>query len=619
MPRTQRRTASPSSLVPRPSSSSARHPGAVLALLLVLAQSAAAQTRQVEIVNADRVEVSTDSLDGTVRRLSGDVRLRQDTTALRADRAVQFVDRNQVELTGAVRIVSGTDTLTADRVLYDSLAKTARATGRVRVGDGTSTLFAPTVTYSSRDEISTFADGGRILHEGAVITSPSGRYSSAQRRARLDGPLTITDSAGVATADRGDYDARLQRLDLAGAVHLERELEALDADSLVYFRRTERARAFGQVVLERRELQDSTATDSVAGGAAARRAFLFGERLAFDGKAETAAMRSPDAARDPLLVVFDTDADGATDTTFARAPRLDATREIRPSAAPGVAADTLQVLTAAGGARLRRPDLGAVADSVRFVREVPGLAEGADSTAQAAPTRDRLALFGAAPPRVWADGAQISGDTLRASGRGGDVDSLRVLGRAFLVRPDSVTARLNQIRGGQMLARLRDGQVWRLAVWPTAEALYFRADEQGALAGADRVSADSLAFRFADPGAPGQAGDLREVAGFGGVAGTAYPARAVPPDLALPGLAYAPDDEPTPASLLAPDDWERRWLDAFIAPTPRSPAPALSSEPDAAPSASDGPAPRAVAPSSTPPPDASPDPAPPSDGGADVE
>ena len=543
--------------------------------------SASAQTRQVEIVNADRVEVSTDSLDGTVRRLTGDVRLRQDTTALRADRAVQFVDRGEVEMTGSVRIVSGTDTLTADRVLYNSIAKTARATGRVRVGDGTSTLFAPTVTYRTRDEVSAFADGGRILHDGAVITAPSGTYSSARREARLDGPLTIADSAGTATADRGLYDARLQRVDLAGSVHLERAREALDADSLVYFRRTERARAFGQVVLERRDPPDATR-------ATARRAFLFGERLAFDGQAETAEMRSPDAARDPLLVVFDTDAEGVTDTTFARAPRLDAARVLRPRAA---GADTVQVLTAAGGARLRRPDLSAVADSVRFVRVVPGLAaapprdananvpEGArDTTRAPAVARDRLGLHGAAPPRVWADGAQITGDTLFAVGAGDALDTLRVVGQAFLARPDSATGRVGQIRGGQMLARLRDGQLARLSVWPTAEALTFRAAADGSLDGADRVSADSLAFRFAD-------GALREAAGYGGIEGTAYPARAVPADLALPGFAFSPEDAPSAGALLRPGDWERRWLDAFILPPSRPASPPDDDPLDVAPGA----------------------------------
>ena len=549
----------PSPLVLCPSSCSLEWALAVL-VAAILPTVAHAQPRQVELLNADAVEVTTSELDGTIRRLTGDVRMRQDTTALRADRAVQFVDRGEIELTGAVRIISGTDTLTAARVVYDSIGKVARATGDVRVGDGASTLFAPAVSYRSREETSAFTGGGRILHEGAEIVAPEGTYSSASRIARLRGPLTITDSAGVATADRGVYDARLQRADLAGAVHLEREREALDADSLVYFRRTERARAFGQVVLERRELPDST-----AGGDVRRRAFLFGERLLFDGQAETAAMRSdlgrgdgagsPPAVRDPLLVVLDRDSLGTVDTTYARAPRLDASREL--VARPGAPADTVQVLTAAGGARLVRSDLQALADSARFVRLAPG--DGGTAL-------DRLALFDPQRPRVWADGAQITGDTLFATARGdgregGGLDTLRVIGDAFLARPDSATGRLAQIRGGRMLARLVEGQVHRLSVWPNAEALYFRADADGALAGADRVSADSLAFRFAS-------GELREVVGVRGIEGTAYPASAVPSDLALPGLAYAPDDRPTAAALLRPDDWERRWLDAFAAEPP---------------------------------------------------
>ena len=111
-----------------------------------------AQTRLVEIVNADFVEVTQDSA-GTVRRLEGDVRLVQDTTALRARQATYYETRGEVVMSGDVRVVSGRDTLTADVVTYDSNAKTAVARGAVRLGDGESEVLAPEVTYDSRAEV----------------------------------------------------------------------------------------------------------------------------------------------------------------------------------------------------------------------------------------------------------------------------------------------------------------------------------------------------------------------------------------------------------------------------------------------------------------------------------
>lgn len=511
-----------------------------------------AQTRRVEILNADLVEVTTDSA-GTVRRLSGNVRLRQDTTALRADRAVYSEARGEVVLTGSVRIVSGRDTLTAARVVYDSNTKTAVADGAVRVGSGEATLFAPQTTYDSRAEVSTFTGGGRLLHRGAVLTAPTGTYSSASRLARASGSVRLVDSTGVLTASRGLYDTRIQRADFGGDVRLVRPDARLEADSVVYFRRTERARAYGRVALERLGAERTATATGDAPADSTRRTFLFGESLLYDGDAETARVRgTPDGAdarpgttwREPLFVVLRADRDGrAADTTLARAPRLDAARAV-------AGADTLQVLTAAGGARLWQRRLATVADSLHFART---------PAATGRPPRDHLRLRGVARPRVWADGSQLTGDSLDASAVAEALDSLLVVGAAFAARVDSTVGRLQQIAGGRMLARFRDDSLRTLSVWPNAEALAFRATPDGRLAGAEQLSADSLAFRFVG-------GEIREVAGVGGVEGTSFGPTVVPAGVRLPGYAYDPADAPRPDALL--DGWEAAWLRDWLAAHP---------------------------------------------------
>ena len=589
-------------------------------LAALAAPPAHAQTRTVEILGADFTEATTDSA-GTVRRLVGDVRLRQDTTVLSARQATVYEARGETVLDGDVRVVSGRDTLTAASVRYDSNTKVAAASGAVRLGDGESVLLAPVVTYDSRAEVSAFSGGGTILHRGATLTAPSGTYSSARRVAELDGPLQIEDSTGTLTAARGTYDADVRRADLAGDVRLRRPDARLWADSLVYFRRTERARAFGHAVLERIGDGETTAGRPQAPADSSRRTFLFGERLLFDGQAETASVRGdpetvppaparpppvpaggvdstavPPAApmpaappvamggaeaapgsaaarppprpppipggagRDPLLLVLRADSTGRVDSTLARAPRIDAARLVADG-------DTLQTLAAAGGARLWQAKLSAVADSVWFLRR-----PAPDDSTGGGGAVDRLGLFGAARPSVWASGSQLTGDSLLAVARGGELDSLRVLGTAFAGRPDSTLGRLQQIAGGQMLGQFLGGDLRRLAVWPTAQALYHRASPEGLLAGADQVSADSLDFRFRD-------GELRDLTGYRGVQGTSYGAAQVPGGLRLPGFAFAPRGAPTRADVLGAG-WEAAWLETngppaeWLRPPPAPPEPA---------------------------------------------
>lgn len=536
---------------------------ASLALLALLAlgpatRPAQAQARLVVIEFADQVAVETDAR-GTVRRLSGGVRLRSDGTRLAADRAVHFVERGEVLLDGRVRIIAGTDTLTAARVAYDANTREAVATGSVRLGDGVSALFAPRASYNTLTEVAAFSGGGRLLHRGAVLTAPAGTYSTARRVADVEGPVKLTDSTGTLQAARGRYDANVQRADFAGAVRLRRSDARLDADSVVYFRRTERARAYGQAALERfGAARDVPRADPGTPPDRSRRTLLFGDVLLFDGQAETAAARGT-PARDPLLVLLRTDSLGRTDTTLARAARLDAAQRERavsevagarglvPPAAPPRLRE--QTLLAAGGVRVVQRRLAAVADSVAFVRlEQDG-----------APPRDRLAVYGGdRRPSLWYDGAQLTADSLLALATAEQADTLRAFGRAFVARPDSALGRVQQIRGDRMLALLRDETLHRLSVWPRAEAVTYRADPDGRLAGADRLAADSLVFRFAD-------GELRQVRGDRDVEGTAFGPANVPNDLRLEGYVFTPSRRPSPEALLDPDGWEAAWLRARAA------------------------------------------------------
>ena len=506
----------------------------VLLLVLAAASAAEAQTRRVEILSADVLDVTVDSL-GEVQRAQGNVRMRQDTTTLWARQVTNYVSRGEVVLSGDVQIISGRDTLTSATVEYDATDKTAVARGAVRLGDGESVVQAPEMTYDSRAEFATFAGGGEIRHRGAVLSSPSGSYSSARRYARFDGPVRLVDSTGVLTAERGTYDARVRRADFAGSVLLRRPEEALDADSLVYFRRTERARAYGRTVLQRVD------------GEASQRSILFAETLLFDGQAETASARGLPAdaagpALDPLLLVLRTDSTGRVDSTLTRAARIDAARQI-------AGADTVTVVTAAGDVTVWERRLAASADSARFVRQAGG---------------DTVWLFGRRPS-LWADGAQLTGDSLAVAARDGAADTLSVWGRAFAARVDSTLGRLHQIAGGQMRGHFQGDELRRLAVWPNAQVLYFRATPAGLLDGADQFSLDSLSFQF-------QGGELREISGYRGIEGTSYGPSHVPGTLRLPGFAYDIEGAPTQLDVLG-DTWEAGWLDRFGATFPEAEPP----------------------------------------------
>ncbi|MEM6782737.1 MAG: OstA-like protein [Bacteroidota bacterium] len=329
-------------------------------LIALLASPIHAQegtTRLVQIVNADSVAGVIE--DGQrVRRLIGNVVLRQEETRLRAQRATQFLDFDITLFEGDVRIIEEGDTLTARLVRYNSASKTGEAEGNVRIADSTAVLFAPSATYDSRAKTSVFTDGARLVEDDATLTSRRGTYNSRTKVATFTDDVRLTDSTTVLTSRRGTYNTETRRADFAGDVRLEHPDTHLEADSLVHFRETQQSEAHGRVFIERfgdeePDQEDADAAPDVApveapGGRAPKgtdaeaaaqalapsdslgattardstlRTLLFGDRALHDERLGFSRLDGQ-----PLLVTLRTDSTGATDTLLVRARVLEAYR-----------------------------------------------------------------------------------------------------------------------------------------------------------------------------------------------------------------------------------------------------------------------------------------------------
>lgn len=453
--------------------------------------------RQVQIVRADSLTGNLGAAE-PVRALIGNVHLRQDSTELFAGRAVQYLARNQIAFTGAVRIVQGTDTLRADSVFYDGNTKVGRATGRVRLTDGSVRVVAPTGTY--------FAD---------------------EKRAAFTEGVTLVDSATTLSARQGVYWSDDKRADFYGAVRLhEGDRTYLEADTVTYFRDTEVADARGGVFIERLGGEDADAPPDTL-----QRTLLFGERAYNDNRAGLSRVEGR-----PLLVQLQADSAGI-DTLVVRARRLEALR-----------LDSLRRLVAVDSVRLWRSDLAAVADSAVY-----------DRVEQAGQRREQSRLFGR--PMAWFETTQVTGDSLLLEGRGGGVDSLVAAPNAFVVRQDTLLDRLQQLRGGRLVAVFEADSLRRLHVAPNAEAIYHLRDEAGAYQGAVQTSGSRMTFFFRDDA-------VARIEVLEGIEGVQYPPALVPDPFTLDGFRWEPALRPRRAALLEGRVLPPRRLAAPLPPTP---------------------------------------------------
>ncbi len=137
---------------------------------------------QVILQNADvfagkRLENGED-----VRELTGNVRFRQGNTRVWCDRAIQFLNRNEIELIGSVRIIRDTVTLTARKGRYFGNSRRADGEGNVKLQTPNVTLYADLGTYYLDDEKAFFQRNVRVVDSATVIYADQLTYFEKERR-----------------------------------------------------------------------------------------------------------------------------------------------------------------------------------------------------------------------------------------------------------------------------------------------------------------------------------------------------------------------------------------------------------------------------------------------------
>jgi len=194
-----------------------------------------------------------------VRALSGDVFFRQDSAEIHCDRALQYVERAQVELTGKVLLLDPPRRLTAGRVWYDEATRDYRAYLEPQLQDTSRTLTADTLHYCERLDQATAAGRVAIEEKHHRVRLQGGRadYRRAIGYARVLGRpvLTEMDSLGVVlmtvTADTMEMFDDGRRYQLAGRVHIRRDSIDAYCGRLTYLRASQKLQLIEQPWAER--------------------------------------------------------------------------------------------------------------------------------------------------------------------------------------------------------------------------------------------------------------------------------------------------------------------------------------------------------------------------------
>lgn len=430
--------------------------------------------------------------------LRGNVRFRHDSVLMYCDSAYFFEKENSLHAFGHVHMVQG-DSLEgfSDILYYNGNTKMARMRRRVRLIHQETTLTTDSLNYDRARNIAYYFSGGKIVDELNTLNSHWGQYTPDNHQAIFRGEVQLVNPNFVLTADTLGYNTETYRSDLVGPTQIlyEEETTILSTNGW-YNTQTELS-----MLLDRSRIIHTNGMT------------LTGDTIYYDkhdGYGRVVGhIESTDSANHMTLYgnmgeVWETnnrayvtdsammvDWSDSTTYTYMHADTL-WTEEIPyqiysllprdsiliDSVLVAQSPDTLwkdtayQQLRAFYHVRIYRDDLQAVCDSARY--------HGRDSL---------LTLFGL--PICWNENNQLSADLINVYIHNGTIDYMHGTDNAMTIRQEG-TDEFNQMTGKEMLAYIRDGEVYLVDVKGNAETIFYPREEDGTIIGLNRTQSSFI-------------------------------------------------------------------------------------------------------------------------------
>ncbi len=476
--------------------------------------------------------------------LRGDVCFRHDSVLMYCDSAYFFEKENSLHAFGHVHMIQG-DTLEgfSDVLYYNGNTKLARMRRNVRLVHQETVLTTDSLNYNRKKNIAYYFSGGMIEDSLNTLTSRWGQYTPDNHQAIFRDNVKLINPNFVLTADTLGYNTESYQSDLVGPTQIlyEEETTILSTNGW-YNTETEKS-----LLLDRSQIIH---TDGIT---------LTGDTIYYDKKNGYGRfignIESTDSTNQMTLygqyseVWEETNKAYVTDSamlldwsdstmftymhadtlwteeipyqTYSLLPKdsvwVDSVRTAMPP-------DTLwkdttyQQLRAFHHVRIYREDMQAVCDSARY--------HGKDSL---------LTLFGL--PICWNEDNQISADLIDIYLKDQTVDYLHGVGNALTVKREGYNE-FDQMSGKEMLAYVRDGDVYLVDVQGNAETVFYPREDDGSYIGVNRTQSSFVKLYLQDR-------QIHHVVFTTATTGVMIPIdQALPEERTLSGFFWAEDERP---------------------------------------------------------------------------
>src|SRR5690606_13041526 len=180
-----------------------------------------------------------------------------------------------------------------------------------------------------------------------------------------------------------------------------------------------------------------------------------------------------------------------------------------------------RIIKAYYNVRLFKSDLQSVADSVYY-----GYPDS------------MMRFFGR--PMIWAQGSQMTSDTIFMQGRNEQLDNMILMGNAFMVNTQLDSSKYNQVKGRRITGFFTNNALDRMFVDGNAESIYYMVDEK------EQVYTNMYHSRSSRIKILVDSNQIVEFSPIRRVDGKVYPIHLIPQEAEiLNGFVWKPGDRPT--------------------------------------------------------------------------
>ena len=440
----------------------------IIILVIALTQTLEAQKKSKIIIKQANIGRIDNDINPDVQKLIGDVFLIHQNMKMYCDSAYNNAKMNEFEAFGHVHIINAdTIHIYSDYLKYDGNSHQADLKNNITLKNRNVSLTTNKLDYDMNLNVGYYNQGGTIVDSTNVLTSIIGRYYTKQNLFFFKDSVVLENPDYTLYSDTLKYHTVSKIINILGPTRIENDEETLYSESGWYNTQTGISHLLKNNKVNKAPYQ------------------ITGDSIHLDKRTGLAMIYRNVELQDTLNKLIAKGHYLEMHRNTEEAFLTDSTLFIQINAQDSLFlhADTLRIendtnsfnrISAYNKVKFFRKNLQGRCDSLSYSLQ--------DST---------MRMFN--DPIIWAQGNQITADTISIESHNNAVKYLHFRSNAFLCSREDSTL-YNQIKGRNMLGHVNKNHLDKLDIIGNGETLYFPRDEHDIIIGMNVAKSSSISI-----------------------------------------------------------------------------------------------------------------------------